>query len=153
MKKVGKIIGGVLLIALVIIQFIRPKKNQQGYESVVAFEAETQSTEEIKTILRNNCYDCHSNQTTYPWYAEIAPVSYWLNDHIEEGKEHFNVSEWESYSVKRKDHKLEELEEEVEEGHMPLDSYTWLHGDLTKDQQTALIEWAKKSRKALQAKK
>ncbi len=146
MKKITKIIAISALIVLVIMQFIRPDKNESGYESVAFFEADTKPSEELKTILRNNCYDCHSNQTKYPWYAEIAPVSYWLDDHIEEGTEHFNVSDWDSYSVKKRDHKLEELIEEVDEGEMPLASYTWLHGNLDAQQKELLLSWVKELR-------
>jgi Haem-binding domain len=130
------------LAALVIIQFIRPEKNNGGYESVMAFEKETKPSPEVADILKTNCYDCHSNQTQYPWYAEIAPASFWLDEHIEHGKGHFNVSEWDTYSTKKKDHKLEELIEFVEEGEMPLDTYTWLHGDLTDEETKLLLQWA-----------
>lgn len=134
------------LIALVVIQFIRPEKNLGSYESVTIFESETKPSQEVRGILKTNCYDCHSNHTNYPWYAEIAPVSYWLADHVKDGKKHFNVSAWESYSAKKKDHKLEELFEEVEEGEMPLDSYTWIHGNLTKKEQKLILQWAQLAR-------
>jgi hypothetical protein len=130
------------LAAFVIIQFIRPEKNDGGYESVMAFEKETMPSLEVAGILRTNCYDCHSDQTQYPWYAEIAPVSFWLEEHIEDGQKHFNVSQWSAYSSKKKDHKLEELIEFVEEGEMPLNSYTWLHGDLSKDETELILQWA-----------
>ncbi|MHA7057857.1 heme-binding domain-containing protein [Aquimarina sp. M1] len=147
MKNVLKKVGLLLLVVLVVMQFVRPDKNEAGYESVAYFENEAKPTPEIKEILKSNCYDCHSNQTVYPWYAEIAPVSYWLADHVEEGKEHFNMSDWEQYSVKKKDHKLEELIEEVEEGEMPLSSYTWIHGNLNKEEMEKLINWTKGLRK------
>ncbi|SEL36817.1 Haem-binding domain-containing protein [Aquimarina amphilecti] len=147
MKNILKKVGLLLLLAFVIMQFIRPDKNELGYESVAYFENDTKPTEEIQQILRSNCYDCHSNQTVYPWYAEIAPVSYWLADHVEEGKEHFNVSDWEQYSNKKKDHKLDELIEEVEKGEMPLSSYTWVHGDLEKEEMEVLINWTRELRK------
>lgn len=147
MKNILKKVGLALIGVLVIMQFIRPDKNESGYESVAYFEIETKPTPEIQTILKSNCYDCHSSQTIYPWYANIAPVSYWLAHHIDEGKEHFNVSEWEQYSDKKKDHKLEELIEEVEEGEMPLDSYTWTHGDLEDDDKEILINWVQDLRK------
>lgn len=131
----------VALVAFVIMQFIRPEKNDAGYESVAFFEAETKPSAEMATILKTHCYDCHSDHTVYPWYAEIAPASYWLKDHIDDGKRHFNVSAWESYSAKKKDHKLDELIEFVEEGEMPLDSYTWIHGDLPEDEAEKLIQW------------
>ena len=142
MKKILKYFLLLALVALVVIQFIRPDKNNSGYESVVAFEAETNPSQEVKEILKTNCYDCHSGQTQYPWYAEIAPVSYWLADHIKHGKGEFNASKWENYSVKKKDHKLEELIEMVEKGEMPLDSYTWLHGDLSEEDVKTLLQWA-----------
>ncbi len=141
-KKILKAIGYLALLALVVIQFFRPEKNEAGYEAVKAFEAETKPSAEVVAILKANCYDCHSNHTNYPWYAEVAPISLWLDDHVRHGKGDFNVSEWESYSVKKKDHKLEELIEEVEEGHMPLDSYTWIHGKLSEEDKTTLIQWA-----------
>ena len=144
--KILKIIGYVALIALVIIQFIRPEKNTEGYDTVMAFEKDAKVSPQIASILKTNCYDCHSNQTQYPWYAEVAPVSFWLDDHIAHGKGHFNVSIWESYSAKKKDHKLEELIEFVEEGEMPLDSYTWLHGDLNEEDTKALLQWAQMAR-------
>ncbi len=142
MKRIVKLILIVALAALVIIQFIRPEKNRAGYETITAFEAETKPSEQVAAILKNNCYDCHSNHTTYPWYAEVAPFSFWLDDHIKHGKGHFNVSEWESYSAKKKDHKLEEVVEMVEKGEMPLDSYTWLHGDLNEEEAKLVIQWA-----------
>ena len=142
MWKIVRYILIVALVALVVIQFVRPEKNQGGYETITAFETETKPSEEVAQILKQNCYDCHSAQTEYPWYAEIAPISMWLDDHIEDGSKHFNVSEWSTYSAKKKDHKLDELIEEVEEGEMPLDSYTWIHGNLSPEDKELLIQWA-----------
>lgn len=145
MKIVKKILIA-LLIAFVLIQFYRPEKNNAEYRAVLAFETETKPSKVVTAILENNCYDCHSNKTEYPWYAEVAPVSYWLYDHIEDGNKHFNVSQWETYSDKKKDHKLDELIEEVEEGEMPLESYTILHGSISETEKEALIAWATKAR-------
>ncbi len=146
--KLVKKIGLVLLIALVIAQFFGPEKNLGDVATIAAFEAETNPPEDIKLILKNACYDCHSDVTEYPWYNNITPVNYWMNHHVEEGKEHFNISKWAGNSIKRKDHKFEELIEEVEEGEMPLNSYTWTHGDakLSDAQVKALIDWAKNVR-------
>ena len=93
-KKILKIVLVLALIALVAIQFIRPEKNNEGYKSVAAFEKETKPSVKVASILKENCYDCHSNQTQYPWYSEVAPFSLWLADHIEHGRKHFNVSDW-----------------------------------------------------------
>lgn len=146
--KIVKKIGLVLLFALVIAQFFGPEKNAGDITSVTAFEAETNPPEDVKLILKSSCYDCHSDFTRYPWYNSITPVNYWLAGHIKDGKKHFNVSKWEGNSVKRKDHKFEELIEEVEEGKMPLNSYTWTHGDakLTPEQIASVVNWAKQVR-------
>lgn len=141
--KVVKRILIVLLVILIAIQFYRPEMYASEYNTIAQFEAETEPTEQVKRILESKCYDCHSDNTNYPWYAQIAPISYWIADHVKEGKEHFNVSNWSIYSVKRKDHKLEELIEEVEGNKMPEDSYTWLHGNLSDKDKEALITWAK----------
>lgn len=140
--KIIKIVLVLALIALVAIQFIRPEKNNGGYESVALFESETKASANVASILKESCYDCHSNQTQYPWYAEIAPFSLWLVEHIEEGKEHFNVADWGSYSIKKKEHKLEELVEMVEKDEMPLRSYTIIHGDLSENDKKLLLQWA-----------
>ncbi|MFT4668839.1 MAG: hypothetical protein ACI9M9_000133 [Flavobacteriaceae bacterium] len=150
MPKLLKYFLIVALAAFIIMQFIRPTKNNAGYETLAVFENETKPTPEMAAILRTNCYDCHSNQTNYPWYAEVAPVNYWLADHVKDGKKHFNVSAWGKYSAKRKDHKLEELIEFVEEGEMPLDSYTWVHGQLPEEDAKALTQWAQMLRIAYQ---
>ncbi|MFK7813548.1 MAG: heme-binding domain-containing protein [Maribacter sp.] len=145
MKNIKKILT-LALVVLVLLQFYRPKKNDAEYRDVSSFEAETQPTPEIKTILESKCYDCHSNKTEYPWYAEIAPISILIADHVEEGNEHFNVSKWDSYEAKKKDHKLDELIEEVEEGEMPEKGYALIHGGISDQEKEALISWTQKTR-------
>ncbi len=146
--KILKKILLALLVIVVIMQFFRPEKNMDTSDHLQAFIEETQPSEEVQVILRTACYDCHSNNTVYPWYAEVAPVSYWLDDHIEHGKGHLNFSEWNEYNKKKKDHKLDELIEEVEEGEMPLASYTLIHhgAKLTEAQKQMLYDWAKRMR-------
>ena len=146
--KIAKKIGIVLLVVLVGMQFYRPEKNLAEGDFVSAFVAETKPSTEVHKILKTTCYDCHSDHTVYPWYNNIAPISYWLDHHIQEGKEHLDFSDWENYSVKKKDHKLEELIEEVEEDEMPLKEYTWTHKEarLTADQKKLLMDWAKEVR-------
>ncbi|WP_431161613.1 heme-binding domain-containing protein [Flagellimonas beolgyonensis] len=147
--KIVKKIAIALLVVLVGMQFFRPEKNQAEGDYVAAFVAETQPSPEVQGILKSACYDCHSANTNYPWYSNVAPISYWLADHIEEGKEHLDFSDWANYTDKKKDHKLEELVEEVKEGEMPLNEYTWTHADarLTQEQITALLTWAQETRK------
>mgnify|MGYP001822824526 CR=1 FL=1 len=135
----------LLLIAFVIAQFFSPEKNQGEIASIDAFINETAPPENVKVILKEACLDCHSDVTKYPWYNSVTPVNYWIKRHIDHGKKHFNVSKWEGNSVKRKDHKFEELIEMVEAKEMPLNSYTWMHGEakLTDEEIKAVIDWAK----------
>ncbi|OUS01886.1 cytochrome C [Flavobacteriales bacterium 33_180_T64] len=141
--KIIKKIGIVLLIVFIIMQFFGPDKNEGDMTSINAFIADTNPPSDVYEVLKSTCFDCHSNVTKYPWYNKITPVNYWMANHVTEGKEHFNVSEWASYSVKKKDHKISELIEEVQEKKMPLPSYTYTHGDakLTDAQIKAIVKW------------
>lgn len=143
-----KKIGLILLIVFVIAQFFGPEKNEGDLVSINAFYAETNPPAEVKQILEVACNDCHSDVTKYPWYNNITPVNYWLASHVNDGKKHFNISNWEGNSVKRKDHKFEELIEMVEAKEMPLNSYTWSHSEakLTEAQIKSVIDWAKNVR-------
>ena len=147
-KELLKKLGFAIVLVLLVAQFFGPPKNDGDVASVDLFLMDTNPPENVKTILKSSCFDCHSDHTRYPWYNAITPVNYWLNDHIRDGKKHFNVSKWSDYSDKKKDHKLEELAEEVEEKEMPLPSYTWTHGDadLTKDQIDAILNWVELTR-------
>ena len=100
---------------------------------------------EVETILQKACYDCHSNKTKWPWYSRVAPLSWWVIDHVEEGRDELNFSAWDSMSPKKRSKKLGELVEEVEEGEMPLPSYTLMHSEakLTPQEIKILADWAK----------
>lgn len=143
----------VLLLILVIIQFYRPEKNSTQGDHTEDFISETNPPANVAMIMEQSCYDCHSNNTIYPWYNNVAPISFWMADHVKDGKRHLNFSEWDSYDAKKKDHKLEEVEEMVAEGEMPLSEYTWTHESarLTDEQRTAIVAWAKKTRLLYQA--
>lgn len=146
--KILKKVALLLLVILVGMQFYQPEKNQVHGDHTTAFLTETNPPEDVKAILQQTCYDCHSDNTEYPWYNTIAPVSYWLADHVKDGKKHLNFSAWDTYELKKKDHKFEELIQEVKEGEMPLKEYTWTHENarLTEKQRRAIIQWAKQTR-------
>ena len=143
--KILKKIGWLLLFVFIIAQFFGPEKNEGKLTSLVPFINETNPPENVQKILNETCFDCHSNVTKYPWYNKITPVNYWLNSHVKEGKRKLNFSKWSEYSLKRKEHKFEELYEEVEKKKMPLNSYTWTHADanLTQEQINEIVTWAK----------
>ncbi|MFM1879144.1 MAG: hypothetical protein RLZZ241_2010 [Bacteroidota bacterium] len=146
--KLVKKIATALLVVLVLIQFIRPAKNTDTSEHLAVFLAETNPPEPVREILNAACMDCHSNHTEYPWYNQVAPISFWIADHVKHGKGHLNFSEWQNYESKRKDHKLEEVVETLESGFMPLKEYTWTHQSarLTNEQRNAVMLWAKNTR-------
>ena len=134
-----------LLVVLILIQFVRVDKKNPPVELQNDFITLTNPPDEISILLKTACYDCHSNETEYPWYFNLAPVSWWAKDHINDGRKHLNYSIWGTYKPERQAHKLEEMYSEVEEREMPLLSYTIVHGDakLTSGQITALTEWLK----------
>jgi hypothetical protein len=135
-----------LVVVFVVIQFFRPEKNVSG-EDKNHINTRYAMTDNVKNTLSVACNDCHSNRTEYPWYSHIQPVAWWLNDHINHGKGHLNFSDFTSAPIAEQNHKFEETIEVLEEGEMPLASYTWfgLHSDanLTEEQREMLISWAK----------
>lgn len=149
LKKALKKAVIIALIGFIGIQFYRPSKNQADYSVVSTFEKETKVTDEIRGILQQNCYNCHSNHTVYPWYTEITPMSLWINNSIAEGKKRLNFSAWDSYSLKKKDHKMEEIIKEVRKGRMPVEIYTVLHGKLSDQGMESIINWGKAYRSNL----
>lgn len=139
---VKKILLG-LLILFVLIQFFGIDTDLPASDPSHDFISVAKPDAEVGTLLQNACYDCHSFKTEYPWYSQVAPLSWWIQDHILEGREHLNFSEWTSYSASRADHKLEETIEMIEEEEMPLPSFTWAHSEarLSDEQRKQLIDW------------
>ena len=133
-----------LVVALVVIQFFHPEKNIHSGTSSNDITKVIAVPEEIGKILKTSCYDCHSNNTVYPWYASVQPVAWWLNNHIKEGKREVNFDEFANYSIRRQYKKLEEINEQVKEDEMPLSSYTLIHKDavLSKEQKLSIATWA-----------
>jgi hypothetical protein len=144
MKKVLKTTGWLLLIALVIIQFFHPEKNIHPGDQTASLSKLHAIPDDVKAILKKACNDCHTNNTDYPWYSKIQPVDWWLNKHVVDGKRHFNLDSLGAKPAWLRYHKLEEVIDEVKEGKMPLDSYTWIHKDaiLTNEEKAKLTGWA-----------
>ena len=90
-------------------------------------DGEAPASNAVREVLRRSCYDCHSHETRWPWYAHVAPVSWWVVDDVHEAREHLNFSAWNAYDAKKRAKKREEVWEEVEEGEMPLWYYLSLH--------------------------
>ena len=152
MKKYIKPILLGLLAIFVLSQFIRPAQNQSN-EGVKDISKKYPIPDSVQAVLKVACFDCHSNYTIYPWYAEVQPVASWLANHVEEGREHLNFSSFTARRVAVQNHKFEEIIEMVKEGEMPLASYTWVHRDaiLTEGQRQTLINWAQANMDSLKA--
>lgn len=148
---VKKILVG-LLIVLVVMQAFRPAKNLSGNRTK-DISASYVVPEDIKSILTKACNDCHSNITRYPWYSEVQPVAWWLNDHINDGKRHLNFNEFDGYRIAKQYKKLEECIKEVKEGGMPLPSYTIIHKDaiLSDTEKQAFFNWCQVLRDSIKA--
>jgi hypothetical protein len=143
-----------LLIALIVIQFIHPARNKSTGPHPYALETKFPVPEKVRVILAKACNDCHTNNTDYPWYSRVQPAHWWLDNHIREGKEHLNLDEYTHRNLRYQYHKMEEIAEQLNEGEMPLKSYTWLHKDaiLTEAEKNELISWADGIRAGMEAK-
>lgn len=144
----------ILLVILIIIQFIHPKRNKaEGPQPNYVGNAFV-VPDDVKHILDKACNDCHSNNTVYPWYSKLQPVDWWMNKHVVDGKKHLNFDEYTSKSLRYQYHKMEETIEMVKEGEMPLNSYTWVHKDakLTEEEKDKLIRWSESIMDTMKAK-
>ncbi len=116
-------------MGLIVIQFFPITLNESDTVPQSDFMVVNQVPATIKNRLQVSCYDCHSNNTDYPWYSKIQPAAWYLEDHIQEGKDELNFNEWAEYSDRRKNSKLRSIISQIEEDKMPLDSYTLIHRD------------------------
>ena len=138
-----KILLGSVFI-FVFIQFFRPIRNESKGINPDDIFNHYPATENVKAMIRTSCYDCHSNNTSYPWYADFQPFAWWLNHHIEEGKDELNFSDFAAFNTHFKSRKLDEIMELVKERNMPLPSYLLTHTEarLSDAQRKEIIKWA-----------
>lgn len=145
-----KIIKALLLllaILFVVIQFFPSGLPENEVEDHRSLSNSGIAGDSIIVLLKNSCYDCHSNQTDFPWYSRVKPVAWFLSNHIKEGKEHLNFSEWQDYSTREKLGLIDDIAEETESGAMPLKSYLIIHRDAKLDEAeiSALKKWGEQA--------
>ena len=142
MKKVLKVIILLLAIGFVVLQFFQPQKNLET-TSDNDFLSVQQVPDDVAQILKNSCYDCHSNNTRYLWYHRVSPVSWMINNHIQEGKHELNFSDWGSLDLYDQITNLEEIGREAKRKTMPLKSYLLMHpkAKLNQEQIDRLETW------------
>lgn len=114
-------------VLLVGVQFLKPDRTNPASDPAAAFEAVAKPSKEAVAVVRRACGDCHSNETVWPWYSRIAPVSWLVADDVKEGRAHLNFSEWNRYSPEVSQKRMGEACREVKEGGMPLFAYTLMH--------------------------
>ncbi|HKQ08915.1 MAG TPA: heme-binding domain-containing protein [Blastocatellia bacterium] len=151
-KKILKWAGITLAVAFIVSQFIRPAKTNPPVDEASTLSARLQVTPEVEAILNRSCVDCHSHKTVWPWYSNVAPVSWYLTHDVNEGRRHWNVSNWPT-DPKRSAHRLEEMCQQVEKGEMPLAIYVTMHptAKLTDADKKTLCDWANAERQRLGA--
>jgi len=134
----------IILAAVLAVQFFPPEMNVSAGDQPASISRRFPVSPDLHNVLRQSCYDCHTNNTVYPWYSYIQPVGWWLADHIKEGKDHFNFDEFLNYSPRRQYHTFEEVREMIERDEMPLPSYTIIHRDavLTGETSWMILEWS-----------
>ena len=151
MKRPFKILRWFLILLAVVfvaIQFSRPARTNPPVNPAHSIEANLQVSPQVAAIFDRSCNDCHSNKTVWPWYTNVAPVSWFLVNHVNEGRRDMNLSEWGSYDKDKQSHRLRDICEQVQDGEMPLSTYTPLHpkAKLSAADVQTLCDWAKAER-------
>lgn len=133
-----------MLLAFIVIQFIQPAHNKSEQVAVTDLTKAYSVPNNIQSVLQNACYDCHSNNTHYPWYSNIQPIAWMLASHIKNGKENLNFSEFGAYGSHRQISKLKSIANQIKDGKMPLSSYRLMHKNakLSQREKDLIINWA-----------
>jgi cytochrome c551/c552 len=155
MRRVLKIAAILLVVLVVGIQAIRPARTNPAIDESQTINARTQITPEVASILDRSCRDCHSNKTVWPWYTNVAPVSWWLSNHVSDGRRSLNMSEWGKLPNDRQERKLRQICDEVQDGIMPLSSYTPMHpsAKLSDQDKKTICDWTDKERERISSAK
>lgn len=143
----------VLVIVFIVFQFLQPAYNKNRQVLPTDLTKTVSVPNDVQIILRKACYDCHSNNTNYPWYMNVQPVGWVMASHIKDGKENLNFSEFGSYSNRKQANKLRAILQSIDEGSMPISSYTMLHTDarLNKKSKEFIKDWITTTRDSLLA--
>ncbi len=151
MKRILKIALIVLVVIFLGMQAVRPARTNPPVDESQTINARTQITPQVAAIFDRSCRDCHSNKTVWPWYTQIAPISWWLSNHVNEGRRNLNLSEWGKLPPDRQDRKLRQICDQVQDGVMPLSSYTPMHplAKLSEQDKKILCDWTEAERQRL----
>ena len=143
MNKRNILIG--LVVIFIIMQFFPIDKTNPPVDQAKDFLTMENAPTEVAQLFKTACYDCHSDETKYPWYTSVAPISWFIKGHIDEGHKHLNFSTWGDYDAKKKAHKMEEIIEVVDGKEMPMLTYWMIHWDakISVEQRTQITDWVR----------
>ncbi len=155
LRLIVKILLVIIVILFIAIQFIPSSQNMGGQELTTDISKSVIMPSKVHSVLKNACYDCHSNNTYYPWYSKIQPARLIMDTHVKEGKEELNFSEFGSYSTRSKINKLKGLANSIKDNIMPLSSYKLMHknANLSNEEKNLIINWALQTSDSLTTKK
>ena len=150
-SKIAKAAFVVLVLGLLGSQTVRPAKTNPAVDQSRTVQSHAQMSPEVAAVLKRACGDCHSNETVWPWYSDVAPVSWFVIDHVNHGRRHLNFSDWSRYDRQEADDRLSGIAKSVKAGTMPLTSYTLLHPEarLTQAERNMIVAWAQAERSSL----
>jgi hypothetical protein len=139
---------GILFLA---IQFFRPARNKSNQVPDTDISKIVTTSDSVLSVLKNACYDCHSNNTNYPWYSNIQPIGWLMAYHIKKAKNELNFSEFGTYSQRRQLSKMAGIANSIKDDIMPLKSYKLMHRSVqpSKDENALLINWAQNSKNSI----
>lgn len=154
MRTVWKVVKWLLIVVVclfILVQFKRPARTNPPVDESQTIFARTQMTPQVAAILDRSCRDCHSNKTVWPWYTNFAPISWFIVDHVNQGRQHVNLSEWGRLDRDHQDKKLRQICDQITDGAMPLSSYTPLHpgSKLSPEDVKTLCDWTDAERQRL----
>jgi hypothetical protein len=147
MRKTLKWIGIAILIIFIGIQFIQPERTNPPVDQSKTIFATLDVPSNVRAILERSCFDCHSNNTKWPWYSHVAPTSWLVASDVKAGRSHINFSTWADYDETRQISKLDMISQMVTDDKMPLKTYRLMHPKsvLTKAEVDLLSDWAQKA--------
>ena len=150
MRLLKKIITA-LCVVFIAIQFIQPARNKSGQVLPAGFGTIYQVPANLERILQNACYDCHSNNTSYPWYSNIQPMAWMMARHIKNGKEKLNFSGFGNNTTRKQISKLKGIANQIKDDEMPLSSYKMMHkkANLSKEEKILIMDWMNKTADSL----
>lgn len=149
LRKILRWTSIISVVLLVAVQFVRPARTNPQVDESRDLQQQIAVPAEVARLLDRACYDCHSNRTRWPWYSNLAPVSWFVTDHVNEGRRQLNFSDWAGYDKQKQQHLLEGVGDTVRQDFMPLSSYTLIHRQaaLTAAEKKQLADWADAARR------